>query len=133
MWAMLHQYREEFPCRQPVLCHGDMEPEHIFVGLDLQLAGVIDFGQVLGGPPMEDFIHLSFVQPALDLASVRSGYPDGDMVHDRFDRRLHLHRLGFLMECVAHVTRAGDVHADKTPDPSSRLRETLAALRQWWS
>jgi Ser/Thr protein kinase RdoA (MazF antagonist) len=131
MMEMLQKCRDEFPCHKPVLCHGDFEPDHIFVDEHLKVSGVIDFGQFQGGPPILDFIHLSFVQPELDLEPFKSGYPDRGLIEDRFDRRLHLHRLGFLMGCVAYTTRIGDGDADKTPDASGQLKNTLKALRRW--
>ncbi len=131
MMTMLQKYLDEFPCHRPVLCHGDIEPDHIFIGEDLNISGVIDFGQFQGGPPILDFIHLSFVQPELDLEPIKIGYPDKALIENRFDRRLYLQRLAFLMGCVAHTIMMGDEEVDKTPDASGQLKNTLEALRRW--
>jgi aminoglycoside phosphotransferase (APT) family kinase protein len=128
MLAMLERYRDEFPCRRPVLCHGDLVPEHIFVDGDMNISAVIDWGQIHGAPPIVDFMHLSLARPELDLGAVRRGYPNKDVVGKDFDLRLHLQRLSFLLGCVAHVTKTGDPESDKTPDPSGQLRRTLQKL-----
>ena len=131
MMGMLRKYPDTFPCRRPVLCHGDIEPDHILIGEDQKVSGVIDFGQVQGAPPILDFIYLSFMLPERDLEPVKRGYPDRTFVEDRFDLRLHLHRLEFLMGCVAHTVMMGDKEVDKTPDASGQLRRTLEALQRW--
>ena len=128
MIEMLEQYPNEFPCRQPVLCHGDIEPDHIYIDEEQAIAGVIDFGQFQGGSPILDFIYLSFLQPKLDLEPLKRGYPDRELVEDGFDRRLHLHRLEFLIGCVAHTIMMGDENVDKTPDATGQLWKTLEAL-----
>lgn len=51
MIDMIKRYRDEFPCRQPVLNHGDYLPGHIFVDEALRITGVIDFGMYEGSPP----------------------------------------------------------------------------------
>lgn len=130
MVQILQKRDEEFPCLRPVLCHGDFDPQHIFVDENLNVSGVIDFGQIQGGPPILDFMFFSLAQPDMDLTPIVSGYPNQEkQIKDRFKRRLSMYRLGFLMGCVAHVTKAGDVDADKTPDASGQLMQTLKALK----
>ena len=129
MVEMLDKRRDEFPCHQPVLCHGDFEPDHILVDENLKVSGVIDFGQIQGGPPILDFMFFSLAQPELTLGPIRSGYPERELTEDRFDRQLNLYRLGFLMGCLAHITKMGNKDADKTPDVSGQLKKTLEALK----
>jgi len=130
MLQLLRQNDEEFPCSHPVLCHGDFDPQHIFVNENLNVSGVIDFGQIQGGPPILDFMFFSLARPEMDLTPILSRYPDPEnQVEDRFERRLNMCRLGFLMGCVAHITKTGDVDADKTPDAPGQLKKTLEILR----
>lgn len=42
---------QDLPYKQPVLCHGDLGADHLFVGDDLELTGVIDFGMAQGVRP----------------------------------------------------------------------------------
>ena len=130
MLDMLRRYREEFPCRQPVLCHGDLDPDHVFVNQDLDITSVIDFGQFQGGSPMSDFIYMSFLKPELDLAPLKNAYPDRNLIESRFDRRLHLHRLTYLMACVAYITKIDNDEADKTPDAMGHLLRTVEILKR---
>ena len=46
---MLEAGQALFAGEQPVLCHGDFLPGHLFVDDDLHLCGVIDFGEFHGG------------------------------------------------------------------------------------
>jgi len=127
--ATLRAMPGEFPCSAAVLCHGDLVPEHIFLNDELNVSSVIDFGQIQGGPPLTDFVHLSFLRPSADIESVRSGYAHSALTPHLFDRQLHLHRLLFLLPCVAHITAMGDTAADKTPDAAGQLRKTLEVLQ----
>ena len=130
MAQMLQQSDEEFPCLHPVLCHGDFDPQHIFVDEYLNVSGVIDFGQIQGGPPILDFMFFSLAQPKMDLTPIVSGYPNQEtQIKDRFERRLNMCRLEFLMGCVAHITKTGDADADKTPDAPGQLKKTLEILK----
>jgi aminoglycoside phosphotransferase (APT) family kinase protein len=65
---------DDYPWTDPVLCHGDFVPDHIFVDEDLQIRGLIDFGMFHGGPPVSDLAYLRFSRPDLDQAAVLSGY-----------------------------------------------------------
>jgi aminoglycoside phosphotransferase (APT) family kinase protein len=130
MMATVLGLPDQAPCATPVLCHGDFVPEHVFVTDDLRISSVIDFGQIHGAPPLADLIHLSFLQPTVDLESVKGGYSDRVLTQHGFERQLHLQRLLFLLPCVAHITATGNPAADKTPDAVGQLRETLAALRR---
>ncbi|NKB72519.1 MAG: hypothetical protein GKR89_36040 [Candidatus Latescibacteria bacterium] len=77
---------------------------------------------------MIDFIHLSFADPPLDLSPLLAAYPDRNLVADRFGQHLHLHRLEFLLGCVAHTQAAADVDVDKTPNAAAHLRQSLNIL-----
>ncbi|NIP26422.1 MAG: aminoglycoside phosphotransferase family protein, partial [Phycisphaerae bacterium] len=67
MLGLLKKYKDEFACDQPVLCHGDFLPDHIFVDDHLVISGIIDFGEFQGGPPIHDFARLSFEHPEINL------------------------------------------------------------------
>ena len=109
MIDMLWKYREEFPCDQPVLCHGDLLPEHIFVNVeeDFEITGVIDFGEFQGAPNIHDFDVLSFECPTFDLLPLLEGYPYRECLNDDFEMRLNLHKLALLMGYLAHHMKIG--------------------------
>lgn len=94
--------------RQPVLCHGDLEPDHLFVDVDLTLTGVIDFGQFQGGLPIVDFARLSLDCSPAEMAWVQEGYTNKAFLADNFDQRLRRERLNFLSGYLAHCVRIAD-------------------------
>ncbi len=59
-----------------VLNHGDFMPEHIYVGDDLQITGIIDFGDCKGAVPIHDFAFISLIGPNIPLAPILEGYGD---------------------------------------------------------
>ncbi len=126
MMRLLRRYRDEFDCPQPVLCHSDFLPEHIFVTDDLRLGAVVDFGDCCGGHPVWD---LAVVHEAeeMDFAAILRGYPGAWVADARFEDRLYLQRLALDMGYTAHLLR------DRPGNPwaelhARALRTTLAWL-----
>lgn len=58
----------------PVLCHNDVSPEHIFVNDDLQVVGLIDWGMWLAGPAESELAHLLRTNSASDFDAIMSGH-----------------------------------------------------------
>lgn len=127
MIEMMKKYKTEFPCTQPVLNHGDYLPEHIFVGKDLRISGIIDFGMFQGAPPIHDLAYLSFEEPKLDISAIKEGYSNKALFDDNFEMRLNLHKLGLQMGHLAHNIRIGDNTQAQTI--SGELRKTLQFLK----
>jgi len=107
MIRYLEIYRDEFSCKQPVLCHGDYLEEHIFIDKDLNITAIIDFGMYRGDHPIHDFARLYMDARFMNTDSLRRGYGDHEMFHDRFERRLLLHVLGNQIGHTAHYAREG--------------------------
>lgn len=93
---------------QPVLCHGDLGQDHIFVDANLTLTGVIDFGEFQGGLPIVDFARLSLGCSPEELAWVQEGYTNQALLADNFAQRLRQIRLNFLSGSLAHCVRIAD-------------------------
>ncbi|MBI96292.1 hypothetical protein CL656_04025 [bacterium] len=127
MINMLKKYKEEFSCDQPVLCHGDYSPEHIFVDNKLKISGIIDFGMIEGNHPIHDFAYLSFQNPQLDLKPIMEGYKNKSHFEDRFNERLNLHKLLLQMGHLAHHSKIKDYEAVKSL--TLTLRKTLNFLK----
>jgi len=128
MARMVEVYRDEFDCPEPVLCHGDFLPEHIFVDEDLNVTAVIDFGMCQGAHPIHDFAVLAMTDTGLTPGLVLEGYPRREWVADRFQLRLYLHKLTLDMGFLAHHVRIG--HYAEIPENARSLRETLEYLRR---
>jgi aminoglycoside phosphotransferase (APT) family kinase protein len=114
---------------QPVLCHGDFLPGHLFVDQDLKLCGVIDFGEFQGGGPIVDFANLSMTCPHVDLAWLQAGYGDPKLFDQTFPARLQTAKLGAQLGYLAHYIRQGNTQ--EAAPLIAGLRESLSeqALR----
>jgi aminoglycoside phosphotransferase (APT) family kinase protein len=112
-----------FEGQQPVLCHGDFLPGHLFFDQDLSLSGVIDFGEFQGGGPIVDFANLSMSCPDVDLGWLQSGYGSPNLFDQTFSARLQVAKLGAQIGYLAHYIRQGN-QQEATPIAAG-LREVL--------
>lgn len=128
MITCLHAYADEFPCSQPVLCHGDFTPEHIFVDSQLRISAVIDFGMYCGGPPVSDLAYLRYALPRDDLAAILTGYDGAEKDDDAFWRRLDLHALGLAIGNLASdVAKGNTAAARESADSLAAILRSLSA------
>src|SRR5579863_5334495 len=82
---------------------------------------------VLGSHPIHDFAYFDPEPPSLPLHALIEGYKDHKMFHDRFQKRLLLHKLDLHMGELAHYVRG-----DMKPEAellTKRLRKTLGNIR----
>jgi aminoglycoside phosphotransferase (APT) family kinase protein len=112
-------------CPQPVLCHGDLAADHFFIDDQLQLTGVIDFGQFQGGPPALDFAVLLMYHPELELAWLQRGYQPSARFDENFVRQLLVEQARVQMSYLAYDVRDGN--ADDSAMALQGLRTTLHA------
>jgi aminoglycoside phosphotransferase (APT) family kinase protein len=117
---------EQFPIEQPVLCHGDFLPGHLFFDDELNLRGVIDFGEFQGGGPIGDFANLSMTCPDVDLAWLQRGYSDQALFDSTFSMRLLVAKVGLQMGYLAHYIRQGN--SEEAAPIVAGLRQSL---REW--
>ena len=112
----------------PVLCHGDLGMDHIFIDDALEVTGVIDFGMWQGGPRELDFAVLGMYHPDALLAWLEPTYTglhagpfDGE-----FHRRVLIEQVAVMMGFLAHDLRQGNAdYADLA------VQGMRAALRAW--
>ncbi len=104
---------------ESVLCHGDLGPQHIFVGDDLAITGVIDFGDWKTGPPMHDLAVWRVRASRFDLAPVLAGY--GAPTAGTFRRRLDLHTLPIAL---------GSLEIGVDDEDEACVRRSLALIRE---
>ncbi len=103
----------------PVLCHGDLGMDHLFVDGDLNVTGIIDFGMWRGGPRELDAAVLTMYHP--DVPAAWLG-PLGAASERRLSEQIAV-GMGFL----AHDLREGS--ADYLELALSGLRGSLQAWR----
>jgi aminoglycoside phosphotransferase (APT) family kinase protein len=123
---MLADGQALFADEQPVLCHGDFLPGHLFVDDDLKLCGVIDFGEFQGGGAILDFANLSMDCPDVDLAWLQPSYGNPRLFDDTFPARLLVTRVGLQIGYLAHYIRQGN--EQEAAPLIQGLRETLREL-----
>jgi aminoglycoside phosphotransferase (APT) family kinase protein len=112
-----------FVDEQPVLCHGDFLPGHLFVDNNLRFCGVIDFGEFQGGGPILDFANLNMSCPNVDLDWLRHGYGNPKLFDQTFSARLQTTKIGLQIGYLAHYIRQGN--PQEAAPLTTALRETL--------
>jgi aminoglycoside phosphotransferase (APT) family kinase protein len=115
-----------FADEQPVLCHADFLPGHLFFDDDLKLRGVIDFGEFQGGAPILDFATISMDCPDVDLAWLQPDYGSPRLFDGIFPARLRITKLGLQLGYLAHFIRQGN--AQEVALLIAELRETLETI-----
>jgi aminoglycoside phosphotransferase (APT) family kinase protein len=111
---------------EPVLCHGDLSNEHIFVNDELTITGIIDFGQCQGGLPALDVAVLLMFHPEIDLAWITQGY-NGTPHTDGLSRRhIFAHQANIQMSYLAYDVQAGNMDSREIA-----LQSMRQLIREW--
>jgi len=125
---MLGVWRDRYPCRSPVLCHGDYKLEHLFFDENLGLSAVIDFGEFQGGAPAGDLAYFSFQHPEADFNAFLGGYFGGGPAFGELEMQVNLHKLSYQIGYLAHCVRSADTQS--AAYTKRELEKTLRALRE---
>jgi Ser/Thr protein kinase RdoA (MazF antagonist) len=91
------------------LAHGDFDPTHIYVD-EGGYAGLIDFGEIRGAPPLYDVAHYAVHERRLQvptLAALLDGYGEEEPLPDDHDRRIALQALAISLRLLEIVTARG--------------------------
>ena len=99
---------QELAVTRPVLCHGDLSADHLFVDHDLNLVDIIDFGMAQGGAPALDVGVLLMFHPEVEPAWLVEGYGGGRLSDERFRREVLLHQVNVGMSYLGDATRRGN-------------------------
>ncbi|MBT3270308.1 aminoglycoside phosphotransferase family protein [Candidatus Poribacteria bacterium] len=126
MMGLLRESLQSSADETPVLCHGDFAPDHIFVGDDLTITAVIDFGEFQGGRPAVDFTQIAFWERPVDVSAFAAGYPDQRWFGPDRTEKWALGRLGYLMGYCAYLADAE--RPEERDYMCDRLRETVGPL-----
>jgi len=62
----------------PVLCHGDVAPQHVFIDHELQIVGLIDWGMWHAGAAVSELASLALANTATDFDAILAGHGDGN-------------------------------------------------------
>ena len=99
---------QELPVKRPVLCHGDLSADHLFVDDDLNLVDIIDFGMAQGGTPALDVGVLLMFHPEVEPAWLVEGYGSGRLSAEGFGREVLLHQVNVGMSYLGDAVRRGN-------------------------
>jgi Ser/Thr protein kinase RdoA (MazF antagonist) len=112
--------------RRPVLSHGDLSPDHVFVDADLRVSAVIDWGGWHGGSALTDLARTSMLHGREDFTAIVGGYRQWPVDEPGFRRKLALSTLLQTVGYTAHHVRIGDLAG--APRSVARLRRILVEL-----
>jgi aminoglycoside phosphotransferase (APT) family kinase protein len=112
------------PAPQPVLCHGDLRAEHVFVDDQLRVCSVIDWGYFQGGPALLDVATLRIFHSDVPTRWIMAGYGDKSLCDASFPVRLLLQLASLQMGFLAHEVREGNRR--KTEAFLTGIRATIA-------
>jgi aminoglycoside phosphotransferase (APT) family kinase protein len=113
---------------RPVLCHGDLSPDHVFVGADLRVSGLIDWGMWHGGSAVGELANLWRGYDADDFSALLAGHGGGSLTDPPFRAALALALVNQLVGSIAHHVRIGDT-AEVVAQVGT-LRSALAELHK---
>jgi aminoglycoside phosphotransferase (APT) family kinase protein len=128
VFAGIARYATEFPCATPVLCHGDLLPEHVYFDDTGRVSAVIDFGMYSGGDPVGDLAVIRMAVDPVDFDAVLRGYSPGAALDPSFQLHLHLALLTTQVGYLLHHMRLPD-HPD-VAGYAAGLRSTLDWLER---
>jgi Ser/Thr protein kinase RdoA (MazF antagonist) len=107
----------EYPYDEPVLCHGDISPWHVYVDADLRVVGLIDWGLWHAGSALAELATEMIKNTEQDFAAIAAGH--GGPVLDPENRAWILRRaipqlvgqLGWLVRSGQTAELAGPADA----------------------
>ena len=108
----------------PVLCHGDLHPGHVFVDDRLEVSGVIDWGLWRGGSAVDDLSTMFIQYPPEDFATVLAGHGHRDDAE--FRHRLALATVNQMIGHLAWSVSIGNTRG--TAHGAAVLRTALGQL-----
>lgn len=110
----------------PVLCHGDISPDHVFVDGELRVCGLIDWGMWHGGSMIGELAYVTIRHDDADTAAILAGYGAPGLDDPEFRRAIALSVVNQLVGHIAHHVDIGDTEGLAPNLPV--LRRALADL-----
>lgn len=84
----------------PVLCHGDLHAGHVFVGDDLEVRGIIDWGRWHGGSMIGELSAICMLYQPSDVDAILTGYGTNLNHQPPLRRRL---ALSIINQAIGHI------------------------------
>lgn len=112
----------------PVLCHGDLSHEHVFVDPELRVAGLIDWGMWNASSAEADLTLIGILYPEPDLAAVLAGHGLRDDAGLR--DRLRWHTITQAIGQVRWLVESRQ--QGELAKPVAVIREALSMITGRW-
>jgi aminoglycoside phosphotransferase (APT) family kinase protein len=96
--------------QQPVLCHGDLSMDHLFVDSDLNITAIIDWGLCQAGSPALDIAVLLMYHPEIKLGWLLSKQTL-ELSETAFLREMLIQQANVAMSFVGHDMRESNEDA----------------------
>ena len=127
----LEEWKADALFKEPVLCHGDFMPRHVFIDDKHNVSGVIDFGLFRGNIPLFDIAYFGFCSPDKFMEPFMAGYESDETQREKLKHSLPFQKLALITKQIgrlAHPYRRAKSAAE-IPIWVERLRENLKAMR----
>lgn len=118
--ALLGARQGASPWEEPVLCHGDIYSEHVFIDAQLRVCGVIDWGMWRGAPAVDDLGYVK-MRPDLDFDAIISGYGTSPLDDRGFRDAILVSIIAYAMQDLGWHLSIGNTFA---------AEPNITALRQ---
>jgi aminoglycoside phosphotransferase (APT) family kinase protein len=94
--------------QKPVLCHGDIGFEHLFVNDDLELVSLIDWGMCQGSSYALDVAVFLMYHPDVELLWIVQDYSSLGISETAFKREMLIWQVNTAMSFLGHGMREGN-------------------------
>jgi Ser/Thr protein kinase RdoA (MazF antagonist) len=94
--------------QKPILCHGDIGFEHLFVNDNLELVSLIDWGMCQGGSYALDVAVFLMYHPDIEVSWIVRDYSSLGISETAFKREMLVQQANVAMSFVGHDMRQGN-------------------------
>lgn len=108
----------------PVLCHGDLAEDHLFLDQDLHIVGLIDWGQWYAGSAASELSGITMRYPRVDAEAIIAGA--GFQLDKEFRRQLGWHTITQATGEIRWLVTSGQ--HEELDRPRTALRRALRLI-----
>lgn len=109
----------------PVLCHGDVSPQHVFIDSELRMVGLIDWGMWRAGSAASELASLALSHAPTDFTAILAGHDDTDPA---VRHSISWHAIAQATHQIAWLTTSGQTA--ELPRAARALRRALTLQKQ---
>ena len=114
------------PADAPVLCHGDVSAEHVFVDPQLRVVGLIDWGLWGAGSAVSDLAGVAMNHTEADFEAIIAGYGADLPTGSALRHAICWHTIARATGAIRWLVTSGQIH--ELPTPTTALRNALTRI-----